>query len=215
MTSSFGDWDSVFARAGVVSRESVISARWSVGLEGLVNLDHPAAVQAGLGAYDTGIILPVHLLKHPTAGLFVIDSGITDDQANGGNGPMRGLLPKYLGTMVPAEGLGSILARQDAPVAGTIVTHAHADHVLGLPDLPRDSPIWFGPDELDAKAAINGLLRSTYKAIFDGHQDVRTLDPATAIAMAPFPHAWDLVGDGSIWAVWTPGHTIYAIRRPS
>jgi glyoxylase-like metal-dependent hydrolase (beta-lactamase superfamily II) len=67
-------------------------------------------------------------------------------------------------------------------------------------------PVIVGPGELDGRSAENAVMRSTYRGLLADHR-LEALDPARATALDGFDAAWDLVGDGSLWAVWVPGHT--------
>ena len=196
-------WADILAGPGVIELESAVSARWAVPLEGLVNLEHPAAVAAGLEDLPTPIVLPVHLLRHPEHGLFVVDTGASAGMVDG-SGAVRGLMAKFLEDIVVEAPLAELL---DGEVpAGVLITHAHADHVLGLPDVPPTVPVWLGPGELDGRSAVNGLQRRTYNALLDPLEDLRSWDFDDAVVIEDLP-ALDVLGDGSLWAIHAPGHT--------
>src|SRR5690606_15659597 len=123
-------------------------------------------------------------------------------------GAVRGLPRRVVSKdLEPLEPLSGIVARHQLDVSGVLLTHSHVDHVLGLPDLPPEVPIYVGPGELRDRRKLNGLLRSTHRRLFGGRVPVRELDPATAIALDPFPAVIDLLGDGSIWGILCEGHT--------
>lgn len=189
-------WDALVAGPGVLEHETVVSARWAVPLKGLVNLDHPAA--AALENGETPMVLTVHVLRHPEHGTWIIDTGVHEGLYEGV--ALRGLVKKALGGMVVEETLASIAARQPEPIAGVLITHMHADHVLGLPDLPLDTPIYVGPQEQAPKSLQNAALRGTYSRLLDGRGPLRVWDYGDAGAV-------DVLGDGSLWALDTPGHT--------
>jgi len=80
------------------------------------------------------------------------------------------------------------------------LTHLHADHTSGLADLGCDVQAVFGSGE-------DVFIQ---RAMLGDHLDCRPLqqlDFSRAAAMPPFEAAIDLFGDGSIWALSTPGHT--------
>lgn len=191
------------AEAGIIRHEAVLSARWSVPLKGLVDLDNPAA--ASLDNGPVPIVLPVHVFDHPEHGLFVVDTGITRDRAAGGHGAAKGALRLFLGNMEPVEPLADIIARQNKPLAGVWFTHLHSDHVLGVPDVPSHVPLIAGPGELESHAGTNALMRRTYRELFDGRElqtwpfdgepDLGGLDTV------------DIFGDGTALAIHAPGHT--------
>ena len=203
------DWDAVLAAPVELEVRTVVSARWKADRKGLVDLSHPAAKEAGLENDKVPIVLHVGVVRHPEAGDFIIDTGIDSALAHGERGgAVRGLPRRVVSKdLEPLEPLSGIVARHQLDVSGVLLTHSHVDHVLGLPDLPPEVPIYVGPGELRDRRKLNGLLRSTHRRLFEGRVPVRELDPATALALDPFPAVIDLLGDGSIWGILCEGHT--------
>lgn len=201
-------WDEVLARPVDVDVQAVVSARWEGPRKGLVDLNHPLAKEAGITNEKVPIVLLVGVIRHPTAGDFVVDTGASEELVRRDRkGTVRGLARAITSTMEPIESLAGIVTRHHLDVSGVLLTHSHFDHVLGLPDLPLDVPIYVGPGELRQRRKFNTLLRPMMQRLFDGRDPVRELDPATAIALAPFSTVVDLVGDGSIWGIVVEGHT--------
>lgn len=196
---------SLLAEPGPIVHEAALGARWAVPLRGLVDLDDPAAAELEDG--DVPIVLPVHLLAHPEAGLFVVDTGIDTEMAAGGHGPNKGLVRTVTKTVEPVESLASMVARQEQPLAGVFITHMHLDHVWGLPDVSPEVPVYVGQGEPEARSFQNWLLRRTLKASVGERPALSHWDPAQAVSLGPVERAWDVLGDGSLWALATPGHT--------
>lgn len=202
------NWDEVLAAPTEVEVRTVVSARWEVKRGGLINLRHPAAKEAGLSNEKIPVVLPVGIVRHPDAGDFIVDTGIDTAIAQGSSdGAARGLVKGVTDKMEPVEPLAGIVTRHGLTVQGVLLTHSHPDHVLGLPDLPPEVPIYTGPGELADRRTGNGLLRPTYRRLFEGRAAVREVDPTQTIALDPFPAVIDLLGDGSIWGIVSEGHT--------
>lgn len=202
------DWDAVLAAPVDVDVQAVVSAHWSNNRKGLVDLNHPVAKEAGLKNEEVPMVLLVGIIRHPTAGDFVVDTGMSEEVvARDRKGAVRGLAGAITTRMEPLESLAGIVARHQLDVSGVLLTHSHFDHVLGLPDVAPDVPIYVGPGELRQRRMFNGLLRPTMKRLFEDRDPVREIDPATTIALDPFPVVVDLVGDGSIWGIVVEGHT--------
>ena len=197
------DWTTHLRTPGPITIESAVSARWSVPAAGLIDRDDPAA--AHLTDEKVPIVLPVHLLHHPEAGVLTVDTGIDARLAEGDRGPLRGLVRAATGTMEPVASLSELL--DGAVPSHVLLTHAHLDHVLGLPDVPVDVPVITGPGELGARDASHVLLKRTYGQLFADREALQVLDPADAEPFGPISHAWDLLGDGTVYALWMPGHT--------
>ncbi|MCA9704668.1 MAG: MBL fold metallo-hydrolase [Myxococcales bacterium] len=202
------DWDAVLAAPVDVDVQVVASAQWAVPRKGLVDLRHPVAKEAGLKNELVPIVLLVGVIRHPEAGDFIVDTGIDAALAEGARkGAVRGVARSALRSMQPLEPLAELVARQELSIAGVLLTHSHFDHVLGLPDLPPQTPIYVGPGELRDRRKLNGLLHPTMRRLFEGRDPVREIDPATTIALDPLPAVVDLLGDGSIWGILCEGHT--------
>jgi N-acyl homoserine lactone hydrolase len=184
---------------GPLIHEAVVSARWAVPLEGLIDLTDPRA--AALEGGRMSIVLPVHVLVHPEAGVFVVDTGVP-----AADSPVRGLLAWYTSDVEPVEPLADILARQPAPLAGVLLTHTHLDHVLGLPDVPVGVPVYAGPGEERADGLMGRVTFPTLRRAL-GDRPLSSWDFDAAEPLGPVSAAIDVIGDGSLWALSVPGHT--------
>ncbi|MCB9668512.1 MAG: MBL fold metallo-hydrolase [Alphaproteobacteria bacterium] len=176
---------------GPVTHTAVVSARWAVPLKGLVDTHDPAAADLDPRAKHP-IVLPVHVLEHPTAGVFVVDSGVAREV------PARGLVRKYLKSVEVEEPLADILAGR--PLAGVLLTHTHLDHVVGLADVP-DAVVYAGPGDERGHGLMGALAFPTFRRGL-GDRPLHTWTFADGELAAV-----DVVGDGSILAISVPGHT--------
>lgn len=198
-------WAAALAGPVHLEWEPVVSATWRVERAGLVNLERPEARE--LPHDEVPIVLPVHVLRHPTRGTFIIDTGVSKSLAEGQGGGIGWPVSSFLSAMKPAESLASILARQPAPLAGVFFTHLHLDHVLGVPDVPSGTPLYTGPGETTPTSFQNLFLRGTYAGLFAGHEATRELDTTKGVSIGGVERAIDFFGDGSLWVLASPGHT--------
>lgn len=205
---------------GPLTVESVNSADWVVPRSGLINLDAPTAKAAGLTDGDEPIQIYFHAIHHPTRGTFLIDTGIEKALRDAPEkAAMRGLVASvmHLEKLQPHQPLGDWLAAQPAPVAGVLFTHLHFDHVTGAPDLPKTTAVYAGPGETRTRALVNALVQGTMDRALDGLPPVEEW-PYAADPAGRFAGVVDVFGDGSLWALWTPGHTpgstAYVARTP-
>lgn len=201
-------WDEVLAAPVDVDVHVVASARWEAKRGGLINLQHPEAKKAELRNEVVPIVLLVGIIEHPTAGDFIVDTGVDRTLANHEpDGAVRGVMLERASNLEGLEPLADIIERLSLELSGVLLTHSHIDHILGLPDLPEGVPMYIGPGELDDRRKLNGILRGTTARLFEGQPPARELNPETAIELGPFPKAVDLLGDGSIWGLLLEGHT--------
>jgi glyoxylase-like metal-dependent hydrolase (beta-lactamase superfamily II) len=109
------------------------------------------------------------------------------------------------------------LARQRQPLAGVFLTHLHLDHVSGLPDVPKGTPLYAGPGETQHRTALNLVVQPIIDRTLEGHAPLREWQFAPD-ASGTFEGVLDIFGDGSVWALLVPGHTsgstAYLARTP-
>jgi N-acyl homoserine lactone hydrolase len=158
--------------------------------------------------------LPVQafLVEHPSAGLILIDTGfhaaaaVDSQQALGRLG---GLLFKEMrmdaGQAVPAQ--LRELGFDPGDVKTILLTHLHSDHASGISQFP-DATFLVSSREWEAAAEgkpTEGYLRRQFDHAFD----YRLLDFESdqADSFATFGRSLDVLGDGSVRLVFTPGHT--------
>lgn len=85
---------------------------------------------------------------------------------------------------------------------GILLTHAHWDHVSGLPDFP-DTPVWVTADERRFIAG-GGWLTAVARSARGARYETYAFDGGPYLG---FPSSHDVYGDGAIVVVPAPGHT--------
>jgi glyoxylase-like metal-dependent hydrolase (beta-lactamase superfamily II) len=211
--------EALMDRPGPIQVETVDAAGWQVTRAGLINLDHPAAKQAGLTDSDEPISIYVHVVRHPTRGTFLIDSGISRPVATDPASTGIGLVIRrfmHAEKLSVRNDTASLQARLGTPIAGVFFTHLHLDHVMGVRDLPAATPLYAGPGE-DERAFLHMFSRGSIDGLLDGHAPIATW-PFAADPSGRFAGVLDVFGDGSLFALWVPGHsggsTAYVARTP-
>lgn len=195
--------------AGPIQFTRVVAADWVVDRAGLINVDHPKAQAAGIENGDEAVQIYFYALVHPEHGTWLVDTGVGaallgDPDKSAVGGILRSALnlekmTVHLDTRTWAE-------RHGDPVKGVLLTHMHIDHILGLPDLPKDARIVTGPDEPAQSALQNLVVQGTTDDLLEGHA------PLSPLRMKPdptkrFDAVVDFFGDGSVWVMHVPGHT--------
>jgi N-acyl homoserine lactone hydrolase len=205
---------------GPIRVETVVSAHWEVDREGLINLDHPKAKSAGLESGPEPIHIAFHALHHPTKGLFVVDTGVERTYRDAPDDVRLSWFVKQvmdgdaLDVKIP---LGDYLERQSSRLRGVFLTHLHLDHVMGLPDVGNEVPVYVGPGEASDSNWSYLFTRSSIDGHLEGKHALRELSIAEEPG-APLRGVVDVFGDASLWAISVPGHTqgsiAYLARTP-
>jgi N-acyl homoserine lactone hydrolase len=219
-TVSADAMEALIDQPGPVEIDTVAGADWAVSRAGLINLDHPTARAAHLTDGDEPIQVFVHVLRHPRRGMFLVDTGVTrtlvENPAQAGVGWLvrKAMHPEK---MKLRTATADVVAREGRPIAGVLLTHLHLDHVSGMGDVPPGTPIYTGPGEVSAHSLVNALTRGTIDRQLEGKGDIVEL-ALPSDASGRFAGLLDLFGDGSVFAIWVPGHTpgsvAYLVRTP-
>jgi glyoxylase-like metal-dependent hydrolase (beta-lactamase superfamily II) len=167
------------------------------------------------------IPVPAFLVEHPGAGAMLIDTGLhpsvaVDPKQSFG----RVLAWYYRGLKMNQEQAAPDQLRArglDATsVRFVLMTHMHVDHASAISEFPGATFVlsqqeW---DVLGDAKSTEGYVKRQYDFGFD----YRTFDfeSRDTESFATFGRSFDLFGDGSIRAVFTPGHseghTSYVLR---
>jgi glyoxylase-like metal-dependent hydrolase (beta-lactamase superfamily II) len=176
----------------------------------------PTLRMMGVGTKRSNFVdlpIPVYLIHHPTAGPFLIDTG----------------LHSSIGSQ-PAENLGRILSRfsnprverdQELPaqlrargidpksMRLIVMTHMHFDHTSGMSQFPQATYVITEDEWIAATTDRNPIMRGYRPAHYDYAFDYRTLsyDREGITSYATFGRTFDLFGDGSVRLASTPGHS--------
>jgi N-acyl homoserine lactone hydrolase len=156
---------------------------------------------------------PAFLIRHPSAGAVLVDTGLhpsiaTDGEENFGRlGARFGKPALAAGADVPAQLRQRGLDPGEIPIV--VMTHLHLDHSSAISEFPNST---FVVSEVEWKAATVGpspLLNGYRRAHFDYAFDYRTVDfdRGGIDSYATFGRSFDLFGDGSIRLAYTPGHS--------
>jgi len=186
------------AQTGDWTHTEVVSATWAVDRSGLIDLNDPRAAHFEDELHP--IILPVHVLQHPVHGTVVIDTGVPEGEL-----PVSPLLSSFVSNLEKQVSLAEIARTYG--LDAVLLTHAHLDHILGLPDVPNSVPVYLGPGELEATAPEHALLRSTMNLALEGRPPLKSWPFDEGTELGSVDHALDVFGDGSLWALHVPGHT--------
>ena len=201
-TSSMESLLTVVSQPGPIFFEKHLAANWSVPLSGLLNLEHPKAISAGLTDRDEPIQIFVYTIQHPKYGTFLIDSGVSESFVDAINNPDVSFIVKKA---MNIAGVDTRLTTKDliqkhSNIKGVLLTHIHVDHIMGLTDIASNIPVYSGPGDAQSTALINAATHGSTN---------RLLANVTSLQEWQFDEQGivDVFGDGSLWAISSPGHT--------
>ncbi len=207
---SSAEMERLIDQPGPVELETIVSADWATSLSGLLNLDSPEAVSAGLTDHDEPIQIYAFMLKHPQRGNFIIDTGVSqklvDDPGKyGANTLIQKMM--HLERLHVRESTDTLLKRVDGKLSGVFMTHLHLDHIFGMPDIANDVPLYIGEMESSDTSFKNAFVRGFTDDLLQGKQPFQEwhFQPD---AQDMFEGIVDVFEDGSVFAISVPGHTV-------
>lgn len=170
-------------------------------------------LKALVGGSDYVVPVPAFLIRHPSAGAILVDTGLhpsiaTDPKQNFGSlGARFGNPTLASGEDVPSQLRKRGLDPGEIPIV--VMTHLHLDHSSAISEFPNSTFVVSEPEWRFASSGPSPLLNGYRRAHFDYAFEYRTVDfdRANIDSYASFGRTFDLFGDGSIRLAFTPGHS--------
>jgi N-acyl homoserine lactone hydrolase len=157
--------------------------------------------------------VPAFLVEHPGVGPILIDTGFHPSVAVKPQENLGRLSQfTFRDVQMKPEQAASAQLRERGIEPSTIkfvlMTHLHVDHASAISEFP-DSTFVVSAAEW-AAASEHGQFHGYVKRQFDHGFDYRLLDfeGPDAESFSGFARSFDLFGDGTVRAVYTPGHTL-------
>jgi N-acyl homoserine lactone hydrolase len=227
-------WDQVFAgRSSITRFQEIHTGQVEVPLKGMLNLDHPTfedeeamamlrklvevrspdGWEGSLAQATVYVDVYAYFFCHELHGCYLIDSGLDSSFGAGKPGNIHGLLAdSYILSSKQDPGMDILAQLQRIPEAaegleGIFLTHLHGDHSSGLPAITGsrefgDTRVIAARDEPYINYPL--LYRGDHLA---GTDKLYTIDPGSQPSMPVVGPSLDVFGDGSLWAIHTPGHS--------
>jgi N-acyl homoserine lactone hydrolase len=193
------DWKDVFQNPCSVTVESLKTGTVKINRHGTINPEHPDADDIKNDVLCVPIM--AHLVHHEIFGNFLLDSGLDELYIHDLHGGIKGTFADEF-YLSKDENIKYQLDYRDIKLNTICLSHLHPDHIAGIRELPKNIPIIVGKGEIEQyKAEIYGDFLKDVETIYE-------LDFSKLDKISPLGHTADLFGDGSIWAVSTPGHTV-------
>jgi N-acyl homoserine lactone hydrolase len=177
----------------------------------LLTLKLLRALLTGKGAIE--IPVPAFLIRHPSAGAILVDTGLhpsiaTDPGQNFGSlGARFGKPALASGEDVPSQLRKRGLDPGEIPIV--VMTHLHMDHTSAISEFPNSTFVVSEAEWRFASGSGGSAQNGYRRSHFDYAFEYRTVDfdRANIDSYASFGRTFDLFGDGSIRLAFTPGHS--------
>jgi glyoxylase-like metal-dependent hydrolase (beta-lactamase superfamily II) len=196
--SPFKSWKEIFHNPCDVTLKSFKTGTVKINRRGTINTEHPDAGYIK----DEVLSIPIiaHLIHHNELGYFLLDAGLDISYAYDPKGGVKG---SFADEFIQGEGenIGYHLDKLKIKLNGIFLSHLHSDHIAGVRELPKNIPYIIAKGELeDYEPGKFGDFLSDVETFYEINFSEMKIKP-------PLGPCADLLGDGSVWAVSTPGHS--------
>ena len=157
--------------------------------------------------------IPAYLVHHPTAGPFLVDTGLHPSVASKPEANLGRTMANFgRPELAPGQDLPAQLrARGIDPksIRLVVMTHLHIDHASGMSEFPGATFVLTEEEWHAATTDSRPLLQGYRPAHYDYAFDYRTLSYSgeRISSYSTFGRTFDLFGDGSVRLASTPGHS--------
>jgi len=168
---------------------------------------------AGLRPGGATILSPclAYVVRHPTAGTILVDTGLHPDAAMDLRRDFGLPMSLLFRALRPADQpfADQLRSRDVAPesVRRVVMTHLHVDHTSGMRQLPNARFACSRAEWAATKARLaagQGYVAHHLPA--EARMELVDFE-ADGVPFGPFALTTDLLGDGSVRLIFTPGHT--------
>ena len=201
--STMKTWDEIFRNPRPIKVESIKTGEVEIQRVGTINPQHSHAVNIK----DETLNVPImaHIAHHEEFGDYLIDAGLDVSYYNDPHGNVRGPFAGFFADEFHQDKNQNIafqLQKRQLKLKGVFLSHLHSDHMAGVRELPKNIQYVVGKGEKysDYKPFFYGNYLRGIKILYE-------IEFSTVESILPLGPSADLLGDGSLWAISTPGHT--------
>jgi len=191
-------WVEVFQNPCPISVHTFQTGSVIINLKGTLNPDHPRA--RDVEDQEIGVPILAHWIHHHEKGDFLLDVGLDSSYFKDPCGGLEGSsVDEYL--QGENENIAHHLEKRGINIGMVFLSHLHSDHAAGVRELPKNIPYVTGKGEYkEYQPEVHGDF-------LEGLEELFEIDYSRAQNMPFLGPSVDLLGDGSLWAFHTPGHT--------
>ncbi|PKA16615.1 MBL fold metallo-hydrolase [Leptospira haakeii] len=193
---------------GPINLKKILSADWVAERAGLINLEDPKAVAAGLQSGKEPIQIYFYVMDHPKFGRYVIDTGLGDVfRKDKKEWPVSGIVASQmnLGELKIHNTIKEWQQKEPKKVEGIFLTHLHLDHILGTRDFPAGTSVYTGQNEPGDSRFLHLFVQGSTDSLLGRDTALSELN-FFGKEGAPIKFL-DFFGDQSLYIISVPGHT--------
>jgi N-acyl homoserine lactone hydrolase len=194
---SLKNWREIFQNPRSVTIETIKTGTVNINRRGTINTEHPDA--SDINDEVLNVPIKAYLIIHEELGNFLLDAGLDILYVDDTHGGLDDDLDEFF--LKKNENIKFQLDCRRTKLKAIFLSHLHSDHIAGIRELPKNIPYFVGKGELEQyRPKTNGNFLSDVETLYE-------INFSKSDEMPPLGPCADLLGDGSVWAISTPGHS--------
>jgi len=192
------DWDAIFLKPRPITLQSFKTGTVILNRKGTLNPHHPRTRDIKNEKFEVPIM--AYWVHHEEKGDYLLDAGLDVSYYLDPLGGLEGSEVDEF-NQDKNENIAYHLESNGIILKGVFLSHLHADHAAGQRELPRDIKY------VAAMGEHENYHPEIYGDFLKGLRTLQEIDFTEAEEIKPLGPSADLLGDGSLWAILTPGHS--------
>ncbi|MCE5214989.1 MAG: MBL fold metallo-hydrolase [Methanobacterium sp.] len=191
------NWELIFQNPCNITIESFQTGTVKLNRQGTINPDHPL----GKDVQEEELEVPIlsHWIHHESKGDFLLDTGLDASYIRDKLGGLEGSgIDEF--QLKENENIAYHIQKKNIHLNMIFLSHLHSDHAAGVRELPKDIPYVIAKGEY-------AQYQPEIPDFLEGLEELYEIDFSHAQHIHPLGPSADLLGDSSLWAIHTPGHT--------
>ncbi|MGA2675456.1 MAG: MBL fold metallo-hydrolase [Methanobacterium sp.] len=196
--NTFKSWDKVFENPRPIKLEEFQTGSVIINKKGAINPEHPLAQDIK----DEKLEVPIlaYWIHHEGQGDYLLDAGLDKSYYQDPHGGIKNPLADEF-IQKKDQNIKFHLEKKRIQLKCVFLSHLHPDHIAGIRELPKKIPYIIGKGEFNEyKPDDFGNFLKNLKILYE-------IDFSKIDEIPPLGPSVDLLGDGSLWSIFTPGHT--------
>jgi N-acyl homoserine lactone hydrolase len=167
----------------------------------------------GMGSPESREVrpVPVYLVRHPTVGSILVDTGLHPSVARDPRDNLGRSSARHYRVEGGKDLVSQLRGRRLTPldIRVVVLTHLHEAHASGIEAFPRAKFVVSATEWEEATTGSLPRFRGYNRSHYDYAFEFFTVDfdGPRVESYGPFGRSFDLFGDGSVRLAYTPGHS--------